>query len=75
MTPIQKAAQPHEKRNFIVFVVNQIFVRIGWIFKTETVVMPGFLDTHTPSGVIRGFLPLIARVGQSLPQFLVAHQV
>lgn len=75
MTPIQKTAQPHEKRNFIVFVVNQIFVRIGWIFKTETVVMPGFLDTHTPSGVIRGFLPLIARVGQSLPQFLIAHQV
>ena len=75
MTTIEKTSQPHEKRNFIVFIINQILVRIGWIFKTETVVIPGFLDTHTPSGVIRGFLPLISRVGQSLPQFLIAHQV
>ena len=75
MTTIQKTAQPHEKRNFIVFIINQILVRIGWIFKTETVIMPGFLDTHTPSAAVRGFLPLISRVGQSLPQFLIAHQV
>ncbi len=75
MTTIEKTSQPHEKRNFIVFIINQILVRIGWIFKTETVVIPGFLDTHTPSGVIRGFLPLISRVGQSLPQFFIAHQV
>ena len=75
MTTIQKTAQPHEKRNFIVFIINQILVRIGWIFKTETVIMPGFLDTHTPSGAVRGFLPLISRVGQSLPQFLIARQV
>ncbi len=65
----------HEKYNFFVFVINQILVRVGWIFKTETVVMPGFLDTLTPSGAIRGLLPLISRVSQSLPQFLIAHQV
>ena len=75
MTTIEKTAQRHEKRNFIVFIINQILVRIGWIFKTETVIMPGFLDTHTPSAAVRGFLPLISRVGQSLPQFLIAHQV
>ena len=75
MTPTQNPPQPHEKRNFIVLIINQILVRIGWIFKTETVIMPGFLDTHTPSAAVRGFLPLISRVGQSLPQFLIAHQV
>ena len=65
----------HEKRNFIVFALNYVFMRIGWIFKTESVVIPGFIDTHTASDIIRGFLPLISRIGQSVPQFLIAHKL
>ena len=75
MDTIEKEVQQHEKRNLIVFAVNQIFMRLGWIFKTESVVMPGFLDVYTSSGVIRGFLPLISRIGQSIPQILIAHRV
>jgi MFS family permease len=65
----------HERRNFIVFAVNQILMRFGWTFKAEAVVMPAFLDTYTQSGIIRGLMPLILRTGQSLPQFLIAHRV
>jgi len=61
--------------NFFAFVLNMISTRIGWIFKTESVIMPGFLDTLTGSSAIRGFLPLISRIGQSLPQFVIAHRV
>ena len=66
---------PHEKRNLIVFALNQILMRLGWMFKAESVVIPAFIDVYTSSGTIRGLLPLILRIGQSLPQFLVAQRV
>ncbi len=70
-----KKPYPHEKRNLIVFGLNQILMRLGWMFKAESVVIPAFIDTYTSSGTIRGLLPLILRIGQSLPQFLIAQQV
>ena len=70
-----KELRQHEKRNFAVFAVNQILMRIGWVFKTESIVVPGFLDNHTSSDVLRGFLPVSLRLGQSLPQFLIAQHV
>ena len=70
-----KESYPHEKRNLIVFALNQIVMRLGWMFKSESVVIPAFIDVYTSSGTIRGFLPLILRIGQSLPQFLVAQRV
>ena len=66
---------PSEKRNLIVFALNQILMRLGWMFKAESVVIPAFIDIYTSSGTIRGLLPLILRIGQSLPQFLVAQRV
>jgi predicted MFS family arabinose efflux permease len=70
-----KDSYPHEKRNLIVFGLNQILMRLGWMFKSESVVIPAFIEVYTASGTIRGLLPLILRVGQSLPQFLVAQRV
>ncbi len=70
-----KEPYPHEKRNLIVFALNQIVMRLGWMFKSESVVIPAFIDVYTSSGTIRGLLPLILRIGQSLPQFLVAQRV
>ncbi len=70
-----KESYPHEKRNLIVFALNQILMRLGWMFKSESVVIPAFIDVYTSSGTIRGLLPLILRIGQSLPQFLVAQRV
>jgi hypothetical protein len=70
-----KESQQYETRNFIVFALNQIFMRMGWIFKTESVVMPGFIDIYTGSAVIRGWLPLISRLGRSVPQLIIAHHL
>ena len=70
-----KESYPYEKRNLIVFSLNQILMRLGWMFKAESVVIPAFIDVYTASGTIRGLLPLILRIGQSLPQFLIAQRI
>ena len=65
-------APPHETRNFWILVVYQVVLRAGWIFKTESVVMPHAADALDPSGLARGWLPLLNRFGQSVPPVLAA---
>ncbi len=70
----QIQAKAHFRRNFSVLAFSAIAKRVGWIFKTESIVMPIFVDNIRPdSGAIRGLLPLISRFGRSFPQFVVAH--
>jgi hypothetical protein len=59
-----EAAEP---RNLLVLSAFQVLPRVGWIFKTETVIMPDFMDAIAGAGWIRGLLPVLNRVGQSLP--------
>ncbi len=61
-----------ETRNMLCFVVYQVVVRVGWIFKTETVIMPAVLDAVADSGLLRGLLPVFNRSGQSLPPLVAA---
>lgn len=68
-------AETHFQRNFLTIAFIFILQRVGWIFKTESIIMPGFVNTLTGSGVVRGFLPLISRLGRSFPQFIAAHWV
>ena len=42
-----KESYPHEKRNLIVFGLNQILMRLGWMFKSESVVIPAFIEVYT----------------------------
>jgi len=48
----------------------QILLRVGWIFKTETIIMPAVLDAVVDSGLLRGLLPVLNRGGQSVPPLL-----
>ncbi len=65
-----------EERNFLSLAAYMITMRIGWIFKTESIVMPAFLDTITGNaGWIRGFLPMFNRFGQSVPPILYARRL
>ena len=64
-----------ERRNFPLLSLNLILWRVGWIFKTESVIMPGFLLNLTGSGAVRGLLPLISNLCRSVPQFLLAHLI
>lgn len=55
-------------------VLHQALFRCAWIFKTESVLMPAFLDTLTGSGFIRGLLPPLNRFCQSfVPLLLSGH--
>ncbi|MBL8849035.1 MAG: MFS transporter [Planctomycetaceae bacterium] len=61
------AIEAAEPRNLLVLSAFQVLLRVGWIFKTETVIMPDFMDAIAGAGWIRGLLPVLNRVGQSVP--------
>ena len=72
---ISPEAKEHAARNFFVLTLYTVLFRIGWVFKTESILMPGFLYRLTASGAIRGFLPLISRFGQSIPPLIATHWI
>lgn len=68
-----------EPRNLWILIGYTVSLRCGWIFKTETVVMPAVLDllagTSGANGWIRGMLPLLNKLGQSVPPLLAAETI
>jgi MFS family permease len=65
----------HQRRNLWLLAAYQIVIRVGWIFKTESVIMPAFLDRIDGSGWMRGCLPALNRIGQSVPPVLYARRL
>ncbi len=65
----------HESRNIFVMVCYQVLMRTAWVFKTETVIMPAFMDHIAGAGWLRGFLPVLNRVGQSVPPVIFAERL
>lgn len=65
-------APAHETRNLLTLALHQIVLRVGWTFKTESIIVPAFLDTVAQAGWLRGCLPLVRNLGQSLPPLLAA---
>lgn len=63
---------PKATRNFLTLALYQIVMRTGWIFKTESVIVPAVLGMIGGSSWMRGFLPLLNRFGQSIPPLLFA---
>ena len=68
----RNAAASDEVRNFLLLAGQQVVVRVGWIFKTESVIIPAFLDSIAGPGWMRGLLPVLSRIGQSVPAFLLS---
>lgn len=66
------ACAAREPWNTLWIIVYQVLVRVGWLFKTETVIMPAVLDAVVDSGPLRGLLPILNRGGQSLPPLFFA---
>lgn len=64
-----------ENWNFWTFVSFFVLQRAAWVFKLESVIVPAFLDALGGNATARGFLPILARVGNSLPPFFVAPRV
>jgi hypothetical protein len=67
-----RAAEP---RNLLVIAGSQIAMRIGWIFKTESIIIPAFLDTIAGAGWMRGMLPVLNRASQSTVPVVMADRV
>jgi MFS family permease len=75
----RKAIAAHAPRNLIALAAHHIVLRVAWIFKTESVIMPAFLDAIVPGvqlqGLLRGCLPILNRFGQSIPPLLLADRL
>jgi hypothetical protein len=59
-----------DRGNLWLLAIHQIFFRLGWLFKTETVVIPALVDYVAGPAWVRGWLPVLSRLGQSLPPLL-----
>jgi len=66
---------PETGTNFLRLTLHYIWLRVGWIFKTESIIMPAFLDLIGGSGWLRGCLPMLNRFGQSIPPLLVSERI
>lgn len=64
-----------EPRNLIVLAAFNVTLRFSWIFKTESVLIPRFMDLIDGSGFVRGFLPVLNRFGQSVPPLFLADRL
>ena len=58
--------------NFGIVALFQVVMRTGWIFKTESIIMPAVLDTIGGPGWLRGCLPMLNRFGQSIPPVMAS---
>ena len=66
---------PHHTRNFGLLTSYMIALRTGWIFKTETIIMPAVMDSIGGASWLRGCLPMLNRFGQSVPPLLASSFV
>ncbi len=69
------SAAATERHNTVTLILHQVLFRVAWIFKTESVVMPAFLDSITSAGWVSGLLPPINRLGQSVTPLLLSGRL
>jgi hypothetical protein len=67
--------EQREPRNLLVLAAHDILLRIAWIFKTESVIMPAVVDAVSGAGWVRGCLPVLNRLGQSFLPMLFAERL
>ena len=64
-----------ESRNVLLLAAYQVMLRLAWVFKTESVVMPAFLHAISGQAWMQGWLPMLNRFGQSLPPLIYADHL
>ncbi len=71
------SASPEPRRGLAVLALHQIVFRVAWLFKTESVIIPGFLDhlAGPGAGWLRGFLPVLSRLGQGAFPLALARRL
>ena len=69
---VAESFPPNHGFNFGLTTVYYVLMRVGWIFKTESIIMPAVLDLIGGQGWLRGCLPMLNRFGQSIPPLLIS---
>ena len=64
-----------EPHNLLALSAYSVLLRFAWIFKTESVIIPAFLDSLVEAGWLRGCLPVLNRFGQSMPPIFFARRL
>ena len=64
-----------EPRNLLTLAAFNVVLRFSWIFKTESVLIPRFLDLISGSGFVRGWLPILSRTAQSVVPLMLADRL
>lgn len=67
LTPEAAAAYP---RNFRAMALYTSFMQMGWIFKTESTVIPMFVTLLTTNPLLISVVPILSRLPQFVSQFL-----
>ena len=75
LEPAASRVERDEPRNMAALALHAILIRIGWIFKTESVIIPAFIDSIAGAAWLRGLLPVLNRLGQSVPPFLLSRRL
>lgn len=71
----QEQINADEPRNLLNLAAFNVVLRFSWIFKTESVLIPRFLDFISGSGFVRGWLPIISRSAQSIVPLILADRL
>ena len=64
-----------ESRNILLLAAYQVMLRLAWVFKTESVIVPAFLHAISGQPWMQGWLPMLNRFGQSLPPLMYADHL
>ena len=79
-TPLEDSKKNNEKyiaqqstHNFFAMALNQVLLRIGWIFKIESIIMPAVMTALGASDMQKSMLPILNRFGLGLPPILYAR--
>ena len=64
-----------EERNLLMLAAYTVMLRLAWVFKTESVVIPAFLQAISGQPWMQGWLPMLNRFGQSLPPLFFADRL
>ncbi|MEO1496767.1 MAG: MFS transporter [Planctomycetota bacterium] len=75
VAPHADCPEKWEPGNFLWLAVHQLMLRVGWVFKTESIVIPFFMDTIGGGPVLRGSLMVFNRLGFSIPPALFARSL
>ena len=67
--------EKNKKRNFIFFAIYQLTFHIGWLFKTESIIVPSAARMLGASNFIIGMFPMISILGEAIPPMFIVNWV